>query len=245
MKKVLIIGATSAIAEATARLFAQRGDRLCLVARNEVGLASICQDLKIRGANTVHSVVLDANSFREHEQLLETAARMMEGIDIALIAHGTLPDQEACQADFNVALQGLTTNAISTISLLTDLANYMESRGSGTLAVIGSVAGDRGRQSNYLYGASKSLVATFMQGLRNRLQKSGVKVLLVKPGFVDSPMTADFDKGPLWAQPETIAEGIVKGIDKGKHEIYLPFFWRYIMCLIKVIPERVFIKLSL
>ena len=121
----------------------------------------------------------------------------------------------------------------------------MEARGHGTLAVIGSVAGDRGRQSNYVYGTAKGMVATFMHGLRNRLHKSGVQVLLIKPGFVDTPMTAEFDKGPIWAQPQDIAQGILKGIDKNKSEIYLPFFWRYIMMIIKMIPEKIFVRLSL
>ncbi len=245
MKNILIIGATSAIAEATARLFAARGDRLYLVARNGERLQSMATDLKIRGADAVYSHKLDANSFREHTEVLEQAMGRLGGIDVALIAYGTLPDQQACEQSFELTLQELTTNAISVISLLTQLANTMEARGHGTLAVIGSVAGDRGRQSNYVYGAAKGMVAIFMQGLRNRLHKSGVQVLLIKPGFVDTPMTAEFDKGPIWAQPQDIAQGIVKGIDKNKNEIYLPLFWRYIMMIIKMIPEKIFVRLSL
>jgi hypothetical protein len=245
MKKVLIIGATSAIAEATARLFAARGDRLCLMARNSERLQTIAKDLQIRGADAVHTLVLDANSFREHPVALAEALEQLGGIDIALIAHGTLPDQRACELSFELTLKELTTNAISIISLLTQLANTLEAQGSGSLAVIGSVAGDRGRQSNYVYGSAKAMVATFMQGLRNRLHKRGVQVLTIKPGFVDTPMTATFDKGPLWAQPQDIAEGIVKAIDKNKNETYLPFFWRYIMLIIKLIPEKIFVRLSL
>ncbi len=245
MRKVLIIGATSAIAEATARLFAARGDRLFLLARNEVRLDAMAKDLEIRGAEHVYSANLDANKLREHKTVLDKAVEQLGGLDIALIAHGTLPDQKACEHNFGLTLQEINTNAISVISLLTLLANRMEANGSGTLAVIGSVAGDRGRQSNYVYGAAKSMVATFLQGLRNRLHKSGVQVLTIKPGFVDSPMTAEFDKGALWAQPEDIARGILKGIEKNKTVIYLPFFWRYIMWVIKAIPEQVFIRLSL
>lgn len=245
MKKVLIIGATSAIAEATARLFAARGDRLFLFGRNEVRLDAIAKDLEIRGADAVYSGNLDANSFRDHQGALDQAIEQLGGLDIALLAHGTLPDQHACEKSFEAALQEITTNAISVISLSTHLANILEANKSGTLAVIGSVAGDRGRQSNYVYGAAKGMVATFLQGLRNRLHKSGVQVLTIKPGFVDTPMTADFDKGPIWAQPADIAEGIVKGIEKNRSEIYLPFFWRYIMLVIKLIPEKLFVRLSL
>jgi decaprenylphospho-beta-D-erythro-pentofuranosid-2-ulose 2-reductase len=245
MKKVPIIGATSAIAEATARLFAARGDSLYLVGRNAERLQTMAADLVIRGASAVDTQVLNANSLREHRRVLEQAQNQLGRVDIALIAHGTLPDQKACEQNFGLALRELNTNAISVISMLTQLANTMEAQGSGTLAVIGSVAGDRGRQSNYVYGSAKGMVATFTQGLRNRLHKSGVQVLLIKPGFVDTPMTADFDKSPLWAQPQDIAEGIIKGIDKNKSEIYLPFFWRYIMLIIKMIPEKIFVRLSL
>ena len=139
----------------------------------------------------------------------------------------------------------LSTNAISTISLLTHLANRLEMQKSGTIAVVTSVAGDRGRQSNYVYGAAKGMVSIFLQGLRNRLHKAGVNVLDIKPGFVDTPMTAEFKKGLLWAKPESVAGSIVNGIDRGKYEIYTPFFWRIIMLVIRNIPESIFKKANL
>ena len=245
MKHILIIGATSAIAEATARIFAQRGDRLYLFARNQECLSSLAEDLKIRGVSWVGHSRLDVNNFDAHEETITTAFAALGKIDTALIAHGTLPDQKACETDFKAALAELNTNAIGTVSLLTHLANKLERQKSGTIAVITSLAGERGRQANYVYGAAKGMVSVFLQGLRNRLHRSGVNVLDIKPGFVDTPMTAGFEKGLLWAKPETIAVGIVKALDKEKSVTYLPWFWKYIMLIIKSIPESIFKRLGL
>ena len=166
-------------------------------------------------------------------------------MDTVLIAHGTLPDQPACEADYAVTLEAMTTNALSAISLLTRLANRFESQRRGTLAVISSVAGDRGRKSNYVYGTAKAAVSTFLDGLRNRLYESGVKVVTAKPGFVDTPMTASFEKGLLWAQPDAVGRGIHQAIVRGKDVVYLPGFWRLIMMIIRHVPETVFKRLSL
>lgn len=245
VKNIIIIGATSAIAEATARLYAQRGDKLYLIARNEERLSSMADDLKIRGAASADFRLLDVNNFNMHEEVINGAFEVLGKVDAVLIAHGTLPDQSACEASFVNTLSELNTNAISTISLLTHMANKFESQGSGTIAVITSVAGDRGRQSNYVYGAAKGMVSIYLQGLRNRLHKSNIDVLDIKPGFVDTPMTAEFKKGLLWAKPDAIAKSIVSGIDKGKYMIYTPFFWRFIMRIIRSIPEFVFKRASL
>lgn len=144
-----------------------------------------------------------------------------------------------------MAMMELQTNFTTVVSLLTLLANLFERQGRGSIAVISSVAGDRGRQSNYVYGAAKGALTIYLQGLRNRLAKANVHVLTIKPGFVDTPMTRDFKKGLLWVGPDVIARGIVKAIDKRKDVAYLPFFWRYIMFIIKIIPERIFKRLSL
>lgn len=245
MKKVLIIGATSAIAEATGRLFAENKNQLYLLARNEQRLETLEKDLKIRGASSVQSSVFDVSDSAKTESILTKAIDAMKGIDIVLIAHGTLPDQKACEKDYELCFRELNTNMISTIHILTLLANYFEKQGHGSIVTISSVAGDRGRQSNYVYGAAKGAVSIFMQGLRNRLSKKGIDVITIKPGFVDTPMTADFDKGLLWAKPEAIAKGILTSIKKGKNDVYLPSFWRLIMFIIRSIPEFIFKKLSL
>lgn len=244
-KNILIFGATSAIARATARIYAQAGNNLFLVARNETQLERNGADLKVRGAASVHTESLDLNNFDQHESIIDKAFKTLDRIDIVLIAHGTLPDQNECAADANKTLAELNTNAISIVSLLTHLANRMEKQRFGTIAAISSPAGDRGRQSNYIYGAAKGMISVFMQGLRNRLFKSGVNVLTIKPGFVDTPMTKDFDKGLLWVKPDVIAKGIIKAINKRKSEVYLPPFWSLIMLIIRSIPEAIFKRLSL
>ena len=245
MKNVIIIGATSAIAEATARVFAQQGDNLYILARNEQRLKSISEDLKIRGAARVAYNQADVNIFEDHQLLINTAFETLGKVDVVLIAHGTLPDQRACEIDCNLAIEEINTNAISTILLLTHVANKLEVQKSGTIAVITSVAGDRGRQSNYVYGSAKGMVSIFLQGLRNRLNRSGVVVIDIKPGFVDTPMTEGFRKGLLWANPEKIAEGIVRAINREKTVAYLPWFWAYIMLAIKHIPESIFKRMKL
>lgn len=245
MKRILIIGATSAIAEATARLFAARGDTLVLAGRDMPQLNRIADDLKLRGAVNAHVLALDVNDFAKHSAAIQEAANQLGGLDIALIAHGTLGNQADCERDFSLALKELNTNAISVMSLLTELANRMQAQGSGQLAVIGSVAGDRGRPSNYVYGTAKAAVATFCEGLRARLYPHNVNVLLIKPGFVDTPMTAAFKKGPLWAKPDLIAKLIVRALDRRKEVIYTPAVWTLIMLIIRMIPRPIFNRLKL
>lgn len=245
MQKVLVIGATSAIAEAAARVYAARGARIYLVARNAERLQNIADDLRIRGAAGTEYAILDVNATERHEAAVDAAWQAFSGIDVVLVAHGTLPDQRECEASVSVALAEFATNATSTIALLTLLANRMQAVGKGSIAVISSVAGDRGRASNYLYGAAKAAVTTFLSGLRQRLAKHGVNVVTIKPGFVDTPMTKDFKKGLLWAQPASVAHGIVKAIDRRRSVVYLPWFWAGIMLIIRSIPEPVFKRIQL
>jgi decaprenylphospho-beta-D-erythro-pentofuranosid-2-ulose 2-reductase len=245
MLRVLIIGATSAIAEATARCYAARGARIFLVARDTTRLIDIAEDLRIRGAANVDHAMLDVNNQPAHAGVLEQAWQKLGGIDVALIAHGTLPDQSACESSVETALAEFATNGTSTIALLTALAPGMEAQGRGVLAIISSVAGDRGRQSNYLYGAAKAAVSTFASGLRQRLAKAGVSVVTIKPGFVDTPMTRNFRKGALWAKPDAVARGIVRAADRGSSVVYLPWFWLPIMLVIKHIPEFIFKRIKL
>jgi decaprenylphospho-beta-D-erythro-pentofuranosid-2-ulose 2-reductase len=245
MRKILIVGATSAIAEATARILASRGDAIYLVARNSSRLAAIAADLSVRGSPRVGSEVLDANDLSGHAAMLGRAETFLAGYDTVLIAHGTLSDQKACETSVELTLQEINTNGLSVIALLTRVADRLGQQRAGTIAVISSVAGDRGRGSNYVYGSAKALVTAFLSGLRQRLAKVGVNVVTIKPGFVDTPMTAAFPKGPLWARPEAVAQGIVKAIDRRSNTVYLPGFWWPIMLIIKAIPERLFLRLSL
>ena len=245
MLKVLIVGATSAIAEATARRYAARGARLYLLARDSERLANFARDLEVRGAASVTTALLDVAQDFNADALLATAHAVLQGIDVVLLAHGVLPDQRACEQSVAALRTAFEINTLSTLALLTPLATQLQAQGHGTLAVMSSVAGDRGRQSNYVYGASKAALDAFLSGLRNRLARHGVHVLTIKPGFVDTPMTASFKKGPLWASPDAIAEGIVQAVDTQRDVVYLPWFWRFIMLVIRSVPERLFKRLSL
>ena len=245
MSNILILGATSAIAKHTTRLFAADEHQLYLVARNEDKLKSMQQDMRVRGATDVHYASLDLSDDSQHEAMIKQATEKMGSIDTVLVAYGTLGDQKFCEKNYANTLKELQINSLSVISLLTILANQFEEQKSGTIAVISSPAGDRGRQSNYVYGTAKGALTIFMQGLRNRLAKSKVHVLTIKPGFVDTPMTKDFKKGLLWVSPEVISKGIYTAIRRKREVVYLPFFWRYIMLIIKSIPEIIFKRLSL
>lgn len=244
-QRILIIGATSAIAEAVARLYAIRGASLYLLARDPARAQAITQDLSVRGAASARSGALDAVDFASHAMALDEAWSAYGGFDVALISHGTLPDQARCNTDTDYAMREFTVNGTATIALANAIANRLEAQGSGTLAIVSSVAGDRGRASNYLYGAAKAAVSAYTSGLRQRLSARGINVLTIKPGFVDTPMTAAFKKGALWAKPESVARGIVRAIDERRSVAYLPWFWRGIMAVIRSIPECMFRRIKL
>jgi decaprenylphospho-beta-D-erythro-pentofuranosid-2-ulose 2-reductase len=245
MKRILIMGATSAIAEATARRFAARGDALFLVGRNALRLQAIADDLKLRGAQMAQTYPLDACEMDRYPNMLDAAAAQMGGIDAALIAHGTLSDQAACQASIDLLMQEFATNALSVMALCTHLANRFQAQSHGVIAVISSVAGDRGRQSNYVYGAAKAAVTAFTSGLRQRLYPRGVSVVTIKPGFVATPMTASFKKGILWASPDAVARSIERAMDRGTAVVYAPWFWRPIMWVVTSVPEFMFRRLKI
>lgn len=247
MKRIIIFGATSSIATECARLWAERGDCLFLVGRDAARLERLVADIRVRSrGGQILSASADLDDLARHEELLRTAGQALGGIDVVLVAHGTLSDQKACEVSVDLTMREIRTNALSVVSLATLASNRFEAQGAGVLAVIGSVAGDRGRQSNYVYGSAKGMVALFLAGLRNRLAGSGVTILTIKPGFVDTPMTAHIEKkGLLWTQPEVIATGILKAIDSRKDVVYLPWFWRWIMLVIRLIPERYFKRLKL
>lgn len=245
MRRVAIFGITSAIAEATARLFAARGDALFVVGRNCAMVDAIANDLRTRGASKVETACADLAATEAHERLFDAGSAALGGLDVVLIAHGVLPDQQACEASYQAFLDQFQVNALSTISLITVAANRFEAKRRGTIAVLSSVAGDRGRPTNFAYGTAKAAVSTFLDGQRARLYRSGVHVVTVKPGFVDTPMTAHLPKGRLWAQPEAVARATVLAIDHGKNNVYTPWFWRVIMFVIRHIPEPIFKRLAL
>jgi decaprenylphospho-beta-D-erythro-pentofuranosid-2-ulose 2-reductase len=244
-RKILVLGATSGIAEATCRIWAFQGASLFLVARNAEKLAAVAADLKTRGAAYVDTAVADLDDTDQHPALLAHAINSLTGMDIAYLAHGILGDQTEAERDFNTAAQILHTNFIAPVSLLTWLANFCVQRRAGTLAVISSVAGDRGRKSNYLYGSSKAGLSAFLGGLRNRVDREGVTVFTIKPGPVKTAMTANMPKSEKFADVESVAESIVSAINNRKDILYVPFQWQPIMFIIRNIPERIFKKLNL
>jgi decaprenylphospho-beta-D-erythro-pentofuranosid-2-ulose 2-reductase len=245
VNRILIVGATSAIGQETARAFAAEGATLYLTGRDPQKLQSVANDLKVRGSPQVGSLTLDMNDFHRHGDLLDRATEAMGGLDVVFVAHGTLPDQQRCEQSVDETLQELSTNALSVIALLTLVAQRFEKQRHGTIAVITSVAGDRGRQSNYVYGTAKGAVSIFLQGLRNRLHPAGVSVVTIKPGFIDTPMTAHLPKGPLFASAESAGRQIHKAITRKKGVAYIPSFWFLIMTIIKLIPEALFKRLKL
>jgi decaprenylphospho-beta-D-erythro-pentofuranosid-2-ulose 2-reductase len=242
---VLIVGATSAIAGETAKEFAKNGAHLFLTGRNAGRLAAVADDLRVRGAARVETAVLDVADLATQSPAIEAAFAALGAADVALVAHGTLPNQERCQEQVDETVKALHVNFTGTIALLTLLANRLESQRHGCLAVIGSVAGSRGRRTNYVYGAAKGGVEIFLQGLRARLFQCNVTVLTIKPGFVDTPMTAGVKKNPLFADAGRIGRGIHRAILRRKNVVYLPWFWRPIMGVLTSLPEMVLKRLPL
>ncbi|MBX7136664.1 MAG: SDR family oxidoreductase [Oligoflexia bacterium] len=243
--KIAVFGATSAIAQAACRIWAGRGAEFLLAGRSADRLEAVKGDLTVHGAQTVVVCCCDLSDTSRHAEIIEQGERAIGPFDLVLIAYGTLPDQALAETDFLQAQNAINTNFLSVVSLLTELAKRMETRHSGTLAVISSVAGDRGRQSNYVYGAAKGGLSIYLAGLRNRLFHKGVKVLTIKPGFVDTPMTAAIKKGPLFVKPAVLGAGIVRAVDRGSDVAYLPWFWMPIMWIIRSIPEGVFKRMRL
>jgi len=238
MSYLLVIGATSDIAKATAREYASHGFDLYLACRSPDDMTGFVQDLKIRSGRNTQSLALDILDYDSHKGFYDALEEKPAGI---LVAAGYLGEQATAQYDFDEVARIINTNYTGIVNLLNIIANDFEARGHGFIIGISSVAGDRGRQSNYLYGSAKSGLSTYLSGLRNRLNNKGVQVLTVKPGFVSTRMTANMDlPGPLTTQPGEVAEHIYKAQQSGKDVIYTKRIWRWIMLIIRAIPEWLF-----
>jgi short-subunit dehydrogenase len=245
-KKYLVLGATSGIAEATCRIWAAQGANIFLVGRSDDKLKAIAADLNVRGAAFVDYAVVDLDKLELHAGLLAHAITELGGLDCAYLAFGILGDQPQAEQDAAHATQILHTNLTAPVSMLTWLANFCARQGHGVLAVLSSVAGDRGRKSNYVYGASKAGLTAFVDGMRNRLDREGVAVLTIKPGPVKTAMTAHMPGTEKMADPNKVAKTIADAIAANKGGIlYVPGIWWPIMTVIKAIPDSVFKKLNL
>jgi len=246
-KRIVIVGATSAIAEQCARLWVTQSPvDLVLVARNLDKARVIASDLQARSPDSVIEVLqtdfLDAESIKN----LVDATTKDRAVDIALIAHGSLPDQKSCEQDLELNQSTLQLNAISPVLFAEAFAMHMEKANNGTLALIGSVAGDRGRKSNYVYGAAKGLVTRYVQGLQHRFANTGVKVVLIKPGPTDTPMTTHLkESGAKLATADQVASEILCGIERGRMVVYTPRIWSVIMMIIRHLPFFVFRKMDI
>lgn len=246
-KRIVMIGATSAIAEHCARLWlARQVADLTLVGRDIQRIERVANDLKIRSPQSEIRIV--QADFLDPEAICVTVQEIVKTghVDIVLIAHGSLPEQTECQNNLQTCRDALDINGLSPVLYAEAFAKEMEKVNHGTIALIGSVAGDRGRKSNYVYGAAKGLVTRYTQGLQHRFAGSGVKVVLVKPGPTDTPMTAHLkDKGAKLAPVENVAQKIVNGVEIGKPVIYAPGKWWLIMMIIRHLPTIIFNKLEI
>lgn len=237
MKRVLLVGATSAMAQAVARLFAAEGARLCLAARDRASRAALAADLRARGAVQVHESDLRADALDTLSSLLPETLAALGGLDAVLIAHGELPDQAAAEADPAELMRSVTVNGLSVLWLATQLANHFEAQGHGCIAVISSGAGARGRRSTYAYGAAKGMVTLFLQGLRARLHRSGVSVVTILPCFVDTPMTAYLPRSLRWISPAHAGARIHRAMQRGTDVVHIPRLWRVALWLARNLPE--------
>ncbi|MFL5383122.1 MAG: SDR family oxidoreductase [Longimicrobiaceae bacterium] len=243
---VLVAGATSAIARAVAAELARRGHALVLAARDLPEAEALAADLRLRHGVPARALRFDALDFASHAALAaELAAAEGEALEGVVVAFGWMGDAERARHEPEEARRTLDVNLTAVVSLLTPLADHLERRGAGFVCVVSSVAGDRGRQSNYVYGAAKGGLTVYLQGLRNRLFPAGVRVVTVKPGFVDTRMTFGLPGTFLVAPPERVAAGIVRAIARGADEVYLPGFWRPVMMAIRAVPERIFKRMKL
>lgn len=246
-KKIVIIGATSAIAERCARLWVSNSIvDLTLVGRDAQKIERVAADLRVRSPNSVIRVsvvnFIDADAI---QQLVDGIV-VQGAVDIVLVAHGSLPDQTTCQQDLAACSDALTVNGVSPVLFAEAFATHMKKSNHGTLAIIGSVAGDRGRQSNYVYGAAKGLVTRYAQGLQHRLAATGVKVVLIKPGPTDTPMTAQLkEQGSKLANVDDVAKAIFNGIVQGVPVVYAPAKWALIMMIIRHLPNFIFNKMKI
>lgn len=249
-QRILIAGATSAIAEEVARRFVAAAGgtappRFLLAGRNAQRLETVAADLRVRGAAEARCFSIDFQDLDRHQALLDEACAAWGAVDLILVAWGSLPDQAATERDPELAHRAWRENATASLAFLGRAATLLEAQGTGQLAVISSVAGDRGRRGNYLYGAAKAAVSTYLQGLRARLHPLGIAVTDLRPGPVDTPMTAHLKKGPLFCSAERAGRLAHAAILRRRDIAYIPGYWRPIMTVIRLLPEWLFKRLNL
>jgi len=242
---VLILGATSRIAQSLAHRYAENGQSIFVAARDADEAAAVAADVRVRTQGVCASGRFDATDFDGHAAFLESVIASVGPIEVAVLAFGDMGDQKASEADFEAAHQVIDVNYTAAVSICERLAAHMSARAGGSIVGIASVAGDRGRQSNYIYGSAKGAFGLYLQGLRNRLFKAGVHVMTVKLGFVDTRMTFGLQTGIPVASPEAVSRAIFEAQRAREDVFYYPRLWRGIMGVIKAIPEAAFKRLTL
>lgn len=241
----MVLGASSAIARAFARLVAARGDGVVLAGRDREDLEAMARDLRVRGAARAEVLNFDALDMPSHPAFARECSRHVDGKLCVFLAFAAMPEQDAIDKDPSLAIHAIDATFTGAVSVLHCLAPMLEDQQGGRVIALGSVAGDRGRRKNYVYGAAKAGLHTYLQGLRARLHAAGATVTTVKPGFVDTAMTFGRPGLFLVAAPESVAAAALAAAEKGREEIYAPFFWAFIMLIIKSIPERIMKKLNI
>ena len=245
MKKVVILGATSGIALEVQRQLARRACELLLLARSHERLAQLQSDLRVRGAPQMVVQAADPSAISQHPEIIAFASSASPDFDTVLLAYGSMHDQRLAATSIEVLTEELQVDFVSAAAILTLFAAELERRRSGCIAAISSVAGDRGRRSNYVYGSAKGGLALFLQGLRSRLDPAGVRVVTIKPGPVRTPMTDQLPNSMHFADPRRVARDIVRTLARGSPDIlYTPAIWRYIMLVVRLIPEGLLKRLS-
>lgn len=239
---IVILGATSAIAIAIARQCCQPGSRFVLVGRSEEHVSAVARDLLVRGAASCDVIVADLRAREQYDEIVQRSREILGSIDLVLIAHGVLPNQYEIDRDVRATTDSFLVNGLSAITLAQMFCIDLADHGGGSLVVLSSVAGDRGRRSIYAYGAAKAALTQFASGLRAAWAPHNVHVMTVKPGPVETPMTHG-KKMPLKTTPEVVAKAVLRGLQRKSHTIYVPKKWRTIMWIVRHIPERIFMKL--
>ena len=243
MKNVLILGATSDMAQAIAKKFAAEGWGLTLAALEPELLGPIADDLRVRSEMEIQALEFNALDFSSHRNFYESLETKPDAV---ICAFGYMGDQMLARTDLDEARKTIDINFTGAVSILNVVAEDFEKRGHGAIAAISSVAGDRGRQSNYIYGCAKAGLTAYLAGLRNRLAKSGVHVMTVKPGFVRTKMTENLElPAALTATPEQVADAVFQGLEKKRNTLYILWMWRWIMLVIRHIPEFIFKKMGM
>jgi short-subunit dehydrogenase len=245
MKKIVVLGATSGIALEVQRQLARQGCELLLVARSPERLADLQADLSLRGAAAVTTYSADLASIQQHAGVFEVVRRNLPDFDTVLLAYGSMRDQKDSENSVDILLEELQSNFVSATAILTLFAADLEHRRTGCIAAITSVAGDRGRRSNYVYGSAKGALSLFLQGLRSRLHPAGVRVITIKPGPVQTPMTDHLPNQVRFANAEQVARDIVRALQRRSPDVlYTPKIWRYVMTGVRQIPETLFKRLA-